>query len=51
MMLSNGFWCYVGTPVPAGSTNDIGVLNTEWNSIKNLMERKKYCKRTQMKLI
>lgn len=31
MMLTNGFWCYVGQPVPAGSTNDLGSINKNIN--------------------
>ena len=38
-MLCNGFWCYIGSPVPA-STNDIGLLNTEWPNIKRIMDPK-----------
>ena len=37
-MLTNGFWCYVGTPVPAGSTNDLGLFNTEYPQIKKIMD-------------
>lgn len=38
MMLSNGFWCYVGKPIPAGSTNDLGLANTEYPEIKKIMD-------------
>ena len=33
-MLTNGFWAWVGNPVPAGTTNDIGLFNSDYRNIK-----------------
>lgn len=39
-MLTSGFWCFVGTPIPASNTNDLGLAAQDsslW--IENLDQR------------
>ena len=28
-MLTNGFWCFVGTPIPASDSNDVGLAEID----------------------
>jgi len=40
IMLCNGWWVWVGNPVGASETNDIGLGKREKNEIKDLMEKR-----------
>ena len=39
-MLTDGFWCYIGKPISAGSTNDLGLFNQAENEILKFIDER-----------
>ena len=33
-MLTNGFWCFIGTPIPSSDSNDVGLAEIDLDSWK-----------------
>lgn len=36
-MLVNGFWCFVGTPIPASDSNDVGLAEIDLDNWKRVL--------------